>query len=583
LKLHATGNGVHDDGPAIRAAISAAAAHKGGLVYLPAGTYKFAFVPYSWNITMASGVVIQGHAASDTKILLGPDKQTNLTSSSGIGWPAGTTLTGLADLSIQNLDQWSQKDDNAHAEGPVSKVFFQRLNWDLGTAGSLLMVNADRFVVENSTFHALINTRAPDPACPLKSGRGPVNFRSLTNFLFQNNSFSWATGDLEMITTTNSVIEGNHFTRSASDQIVLTTANNSCFNQNSGIHTYKLGEKVQRSAGRQLEFDFAKNFAIQNNIFDVSGGTLAINFNDGETINAEGGGAHFQQDVGTATVATTNTITDNSNPNKVWNYGTGYRIAVVSGQGRGQWRNITSKSGNTFTMDQAWTIVPAAGDHFSIFHAAMENGLIRNNAITNNPSGILLYHQAFYTVSIINNSFTDNGGIFLFSQQNLNKNSAPQTGTLRNIEVNGNSLADTKSQWSSYIVADVGVVSPNFIWGTGLDGIEMRNNSIATRPGNPIGIFTEGYWNLAQYQDGAAPYSPNSAAPAVLGTIFQGNNCTNCPVFYHLNTGSVDTIIWNSYTNNVAIKALGQTPVIKDQRISDTATQASVGTVVGHD
>ena len=169
-------------------------------------------------------------------------------------------------------------------------------------------------------------------------------------------------------------------------------------------------------------------------------------------------------------------------------------------------------------------------------------------------------------MSIINNSFTDNGGIFLFSQQNLNKNSAPQTGTLRNIEVNGNSLAslaDTKSQWSSYIVADVGVVSPNFIWGTGLDGIEMRNNSIATRPGNPIGIFTEGYWNLAQYQDGAAPYSPNSAAPAVLGTV--------------------DTIIWNSYTNNVAIKALGQTPVIKDQRISDTATQASVGTVVGHD
>jgi hypothetical protein len=34
--------------------------------------------------------------------------------------------------------------------------------------------------------------------------------------------------------------------------------------------------------GRQMEFDFAKNFAIQNNIFDVSDGTLAVNFNDGE-------------------------------------------------------------------------------------------------------------------------------------------------------------------------------------------------------------------------------------------------------------------------------------------------------------
>ena len=282
---------------------------------------------------------------------------------------------------------------------------------------------------------------------------------------------------------------------------MLTPANNSCFNQNS-VHTYKLGEKVQRSSGRQLEFDFAKNFAIQNNIFDVSGGTLAINFNDGETINAEGGGGNFQQDVGTATVATTNTITDSSNPNKVWNYRTGYRIAVVSGTGWGQWRNITSKSGNTFTVDQAWTIVPAAGDHFSIFHAAMENGLIRNNAITNNPSGILLYHQAFYNVSILNNSLVDNGGIFLYSIQKATDPNVPRTGTLRNIEVIGNTLTDTKSQWASYIVASDGINSPNYIWGTAFDGIEVRNNSITEGNGHSIGLFREGYlsqtWNRSQ-------------------------------------------------------------------------------------
>ena len=153
-------------------------------------------------------------------------------------------------------------------------------------------------------------------------------------------------GDLEIIASQNSVIEGNHFTRSASDQITLTAANNSCFNQNVGVHVYKIGDKVQRNMGRQMEFDFAKNFAIQNNIFDVSDGTLAVNFNDGETINAEGGGSTFLQDVGTTTSAATTTISANSNPNKVWDYGTGYKIAIVSGQGWGQWRNITSKSGN---------------------------------------------------------------------------------------------------------------------------------------------------------------------------------------------------------------------------------------------
>ena len=76
---------------------------------------------------MASGVVIQGHAAADTKILLGSAQATS-SNFSGFGWPANATLTGLANLSIQNLDTLSQNDDNAHADGPVSKVFFQNLN-----------------------------------------------------------------------------------------------------------------------------------------------------------------------------------------------------------------------------------------------------------------------------------------------------------------------------------------------------------------------------------------------------------------------------------------------------------------------
>jgi Pectate lyase superfamily protein len=583
LAIHAKGDGVSDDRPAIQQAITQAANHGGGIVYLPAGNYRLGYVPYSWGITMASGVVLKGHSPSDTVILMGPSQNVNGTYSSGFGWPANATLTGLANLSIQNLDTLSQNDDNAHADGPVSKLFFQNLNWNMGTGGTLHFYKADRLVIENSKFHAAINTRFPNPNCPQNSGRGPVDFWNLTNFLFQNNSFGWASGDIEIITSQNSVIEGNHFTRSASDQIKLTAANNSCFNQNTYYHPYKIGDMVQRNMGRQMEFDFAKNFAIQNNIFDVSEGTLAVNFFDGETINAEGGGGNFQQDVGTATAATTTTITDNSNPNKTWNYSAGYRIAVVSGTGWGQWRNITSKSGNTFTVDQAWSIMPAPGDHFSIFHTAMENGLIRGNKISNNPSGILLWHQAFYNVSIINNSLTDNGGILLFALQDVNNNNAPQTGNLRNIEVNGNTLTDTKSQWSSYITIAYSVVSPNYFWGTGLDGIEVRNNTITARLGNPVGTFHEGYWNLVEYQDSAAPYSPNGAAPAILGTIFQGNTCINCPVFYRLSTGDLDTVIWNSSISAVTPQVFAPTPIIQDNKIWNTAPQASSGTVVGHD
>jgi hypothetical protein len=121
----------------------------------------------------------------------------------------------------------------------------------------------------------------------------------------------------------------------------------------------------------------------------------------------------------------------------------------------------------------------------------MENGLIRNNTLQNNPSGILLYHQASYNVSIVNNSITDNGGIFIYGIQDINNGRYPQTGSTSNIEVIGNTLTDTKSQWSSYIVTSDWISSPNYIWGTALDGIEVRNNSITEGSGHPIGLWPD--------------------------------------------------------------------------------------------
>lgn len=583
LKIRAKGDGIADDRPAIQAAIDAAAAHGGGIVYLPAGTYNLAYIPNSWGLTMRSGVVLQGHGAGDTTILLGPNMQTS-SEFYGIGWPANTNLTGLADVAIKNLDTRSQNNTNARADGPTSKIFFQRIKWDLGTGRYLLMNKVDRFVIANSAFNAPINTQQPESPCSMISGAGPVMFGNLTNFAMRNNSFSWATGDITMIVSTNSVIEGNHFTRSATDQVVLTAANNSCLNQNHGVHTYNIGDKVQRSRGRQLKFDFAQLFAIQNNIFDVSDGTLAINHNDGETIMAEGGGGAPKQDVGTVTAAGASTVADNSK-SRSWNYGAGYRIAMVSGQGRGQWRNIVSKSGNTFTIDRPWDVVPSAGDHFSIFYPAMQYGLIRNNLLKDNPNGILLYHAGFFNVAIVNNTITDNGGIFLYGIQNPSSGWQPQTGSLRTVEIFGNVLADTKSQWSSYIVADDAIGSPNTIWGTAMDGVQIRNNSIVTRPGqHPAGLFAEGYQSQVFYQYRGAPYSPQDAAPAIVGTIFQGNSCINCPVAYTLSTGVLDTIIWNATPNSSVSPAdTGGQRFIVDQKIWNTATQASVGTVVGGD
>lgn len=71
LKRHASGDGVSDDRPAIQAAIDAAAAHGGGLVFLPEGTYHLSAAANGSAIRMAPGVVLQGHGPSHTKIVWG--------------------------------------------------------------------------------------------------------------------------------------------------------------------------------------------------------------------------------------------------------------------------------------------------------------------------------------------------------------------------------------------------------------------------------------------------------------------------------------------------------------------------------
>ena len=115
---------------------------------------------------------------------------------------------------------------------------------------------------------------------------------------------------------------------------------------------------------------------------------------------------------------------------------------------------------------------------------------------------------------------------------------------------------------------------PNYIWGTALDGIEVRNNAVTGKPGTPSYYYPDGsLYNKVQYADPQANYSPNGPAYGIVGTIFQGNSCTQCPNSYTLSTGVLDTIIWNSVGAST----------VSDQLVWGTATQASTGTVIGHD
>ncbi|VTZ52174.1 conserved exported hypothetical protein [Methylocella tundrae] len=562
----ARGDGVTNDAGAIQSALDQASRNGGGIVYLPAGTYNLGVT----GIAIRPGVVIQGHSNADTKIIFGPTSaQGSSFGMSGIEVPDNAVLTGIADLSIQNVDLTSQRVINLDTRGgTISKFFIQRVNWELGSGASIFPVG-DRISIMNSNFHQAVNFQNGSPAT---GGLGPIYILGSSNLVFVGNTVKWATDQVLMNDMVNAFIESNHFTRSASDKVAATSAMAAaacCTSTPVGT-----GQMVSRRLGRQLTIQFGKNIIIANNIFDVSDGSLDSTLNDGETFLNESRG---REDEGVVTSANSTSVSANA---KSWNYYSNSMVIIVSGAGAGQWRHITQLSNNsTFTIDQPWDVVPAAGDHFTIAVPSFENAWINGNTMSNNPQGISLWAGAFLNTNVSSNKMTDNGGIYLNPiSTNSDAVGLPEFSVSRNIEIKGNTLANINSTRSPFININLTNIWPNTFWGYSTLGVEVRNNSITTRSGTYSYPYPQGFQNVVYYQ-GQTPYVEQGKS-ALVGNIFQGNACINCPVDFQIGTGDLDTVIWNSYTVN--------SPGVTSTLLLDTSqlnywVPGSIGTVIGHD
>jgi hypothetical protein len=576
LTIHAVADGVTDATPAIQNAINYLADRGGGIVYLPAGTYRLAPKDKTVAIPLKSGVVIKGYGRTQTKILFGPDTaQPSSYRYYAVYFPNGADHMGLADLTMVNIDNTSQQVVNAvlNPGDNAQKIFLQRVDWDLGSGRPISLQAADKVAIMNSNFRQSKNSQFPRSNGD--SGIGPLYFTNLSNLYFHNNTVAWASGQNSMNDISDVVIENSRFTRSASDQIVATAEQTNW--PTGGNPPIEVGDVIQRTQGRHLSVNYVKNAVIQNNRFEVSDGTLRYNWYDGEVILSEGGGPTTRGDSGTVTSAGTNTLTDGSKSS--WGKYPNAVVSIVSGAGAGQTRKIVSYANQTLTVDKPWDIVPAAGDHFAVDVPSLENGIIRNNILTNNPAGIVLYKGTFLNVSLVGNQLTDNGGIYLRPDQRV-LNSMFVFSVQRNIEINNNVLRNTKSQFPSYIVSNFALITPTSFWGTSTTALEIRGNQINARSGTTTYLYPEGYMNNVYYQNPSAPYSENNI-PAIIGTIFQNNTCNNCPVNYALSTGVDSTAIWNA----VQIVSPGtSSQFIVDKKIFwDAAVGTSTNTIVGGD
>ncbi|WP_395665058.1 glycosyl hydrolase family 28-related protein [Methylocella sp.] len=567
LSVRAKGDGKANDAAAIQNAINLAAAY-GGVVYLPPGVYDIG----SASIDLKPGVVLRGYTAASSKIVYRATRP-------GFIIEPGSALTGFVDLTLQNQDASGATSNLSSYDQPFGKFIIQRVVWDLGTGGPISL-KGDRIAILNSTFRQRVNYLTGDPA-QRTGGIGPFRFASVTNVVLRNNTISWTTDQISFKDVTGALVENNRFVRSASDVIVAGPGQASW----SWPFPYPprpvaMGEKVSRVMGRQLSTNFVANLVIQNNAFSTSDGTILWNNNDGETILSEGGGPSPREEAGTiASVSGAQLLARPKCPGCGWRVYPGARLFVVSGAGAGQHRRVLSCDGDAFTLESPFDVAPAAGDRFSVAVPSLENAIIRNNTMSGNPFGVAMYHGAHLNVSVVANQLVDNGGIYLYPAQKAPSGAPREFNVALNIEINNNALRNTKGLFPSYVTVNFVMISENDFWGRSLYAIEARANQIVARKGTLALFSEEGFNHMTVYQNaGGGPFLGGSPS-AMRGMVFQGDVCVNCPVAYRLNTGSVDTTIWNAVTSASA----GSVSTFLSDLAIVPAVGKSKGTVVGKD
>ncbi|WP_198172707.1 T9SS type A sorting domain-containing protein [Hymenobacter ginkgonis] len=520
LSKKAVGDGVTNDLAAIQAAVDKASADGGGVVFIPAGTYKLA-LNAGGGLYMRNRVVVQGAGKNLTILRFGYGSEAAGWSPDGhwgLLWES-PKQAGLADLALLNVDNTGSFYNNMAGNG--TELFMQRIRFDMNLGSWLSWNNSDKIVISNSEFTQGVDAKA--------GYRGPLQINGTKNFVVAHNSFTYAVDGLNLNTTNRGVFEDNKVYRDGSAR----------------------WPEALNLVNHVLIMNFAEDVAVLNNLFKVINGP-AQNINDGETIIAEGGGgygARIDEDAGTATATTPTTLQDNS---KNWPAMIQHPVvAIVRGPGMGQWRRIASRTSTTLTVDQPWTVTPQAGSRYAIFNWGARSWIIQGNTLEGNRRGITFYQNATADIAIVNNTLTNSGSIDLTPWQMDNSPAGvPQEFLpVYDTQITGNNVADIDGSNGVFIgVHTIQYLQPRS-FGTSVIGVEVRRNTLtAHQPNVPAVVdanFPEGYINDLHFQPGSSNYI-DEQTPAILGTIFQDNTAINCDNAVHLNSGAYNTLVCNT-------------------------------------
>ena len=483
------------------------------------------------SLTLHSNVVLQG-AGKDITFL---KYQSNYPIFS-----QGSDLVGIRNFTLLNAGStvegllWKQN----------TRSFFQNVKINQLVSRQLYLTNNTNFVVTQTDF---VQTGSIGE-------QNPYLFSDSAGFVFSNNTSVSVDGSPTFASIHDALILNNHFSRNSVNQneaVVITT--------------------------HQFVMDFAYRTSIMGNTFDVINGPITnTNRNDGETLLTEGGGGNRTENLGTVVSATSYTITDPANTINVNPFGTGlpenYGVAIVSGTGAGQTREVIGYAGSTLEVDHAWDVIPDATSRYATFVWGLEKTLIQGNTLIANPRGIWLYQTAVRDVDVSGNNIVNGGGIFLRTYQSQ---TAKQFDAMYNVRIANNSVSNNDHLWMSYTnVVFVNQDPLNF--GTADTGIDVHTNSLTANVPNVSSLTedyagTEGFMNVMRSQ---ASGGQLTGIPMLLGTILQANQCFNCNTAFIIGTGDYGTVLSGNTPSS------GSPNFLSDWQTLGNGAGGSIGTVI---
>ena len=497
LSLHAVGDGMTNDQPALQAAINKAAADGGGTVYLPAGHYKLQSESGPL-LDLKSRVVIQG-AGEDAVITYGygkPGAHFYLAMFSDV------QSSGLCQLRFVNLNQnnaWSETGSIA-TSGKTRQIFLSQLSGELQNAARIEL-KGDRIAVLNCRLNA-VNT-----------------------LLF-------------MVTCTNSLVRGNKLKQTRGVNLDLTESDHCVVENNRFILDADKGAVHQGCVRHGMAIAFAHRLVVRDNIWETTNGSAICN-NDGESILSEGGGGWRPgEEIGQVYKSVQ---ADVIAVQKELKFVPGSVIAMINGKGMGQWRSIKSRQAKEITISGAWAVPPDQTSTYAIFIWSNQDTIISDNTFRGWPRGIWFYQGSTTDTQISNNTLERMDGIFIEPCQNASRSNG-QFNPVWNTLFDHNNLSS--GAYGTYINITADLQKTTTLLGTMALNNEIYDNHISGTGSEKFQndpAQTEGFCNYLRVE--AAPYEDQNV-PALLGTIFQLNSAIRCGAHnYLLNGGAYQTTI----------------------------------------